>query len=194
MTRTSESRAVQGIHGVDLAGFGELIIAQGPAEALVVEAEESMLPLIKTDIDDGMLKIRVNPGLSWLSLSVPWGITYRLTVTDLSAVRLSGAGRIKAKLAVQELHVNLSGAGSIEITGTAVHQEVNLSGAGSYQADDLASHNAKVVVSGTGSATIWVQDTLDATISGIGSVDYFGRPNVISKVSGLGAIHHKGDK
>jgi hypothetical protein len=194
MTRPSETRKVQEVRGVDLAGFGELYIKQGLEESLVVEAEEEMLPLIKTENNEGILKIRVIPGLPWFSFTVPWGITYRLTVKNLDTIRLSGAGRIQGTLAVQELAVNLSGAGSIELAGSTVRQVVNLSGAGSYQARDLASHTAQVTVSGTGSVTVWVQESLDATVSGIGAVDYYGNPQLVSKVSGLGGIHHKGDK
>jgi len=65
MGRTSETRLIQGIHGVDLTGFGELTITQGTEEALVIEAEESMLPLVKTQVDGGVLVIRVIPGWGW---------------------------------------------------------------------------------------------------------------------------------
>jgi len=115
-------------------------------------------------------------------------------VTDLDTVRLSGAGRIQAKLATHDFFVNLSGAGSIEICGSATHQVVNLSGAGSYQAQDLACHTARVTVSGKGYASIWVLESLVAAVSGEGVIDYYGHPAVTSKVSDVGAINDKGDK
>jgi hypothetical protein len=48
--------------------------------------------------------------------------------------------------------------------------------------------NAKVIVSGAGSAKLKVSKTLDGSISGVGSVKYSGSPEVTSRVSGMGSV------
>jgi len=42
-------------------------------------------------------------------------------------------------------------------------------------------------LSGAGSAAVWVDDELDATISGAGSINYYGSPEVTKQISGVGA-------
>ena len=75
---------------------------------------------------------------------------------------------------VKKLSVNLSGAGSMTASGTADDLDVNISGFGDFKGADLHDKSANVNISGAGSATVWVDDKLDAEISGAGSVNYYG--------------------
>jgi hypothetical protein len=68
-----------------------------------------------------------------------------------------------------------------------------MSGVGSYEAGDLDSKSASVVLTGAGSAVVWVHDHLDVTVSGVGSVGYFGSPQVSQNISGLGSVNSKGE-
>ena len=46
----------------------------------------------------------------------------------------------------------------------------------------------------THAATVWVVESLDATISGAGNIEYYGDPQVTQQVTGLGAISAKKEK
>ena len=63
-----------------------------------------------------------------------------------------------------------------------------------FNGEDLHSQSANIDISGAGSATTWVDDTLNAQISGAGSITYYGKANVSKQVSGLGSVSHAGDK
>jgi hypothetical protein len=45
-----------------------------------------------------------------------------------------------------------------------------------------------------GSATVWVDKELDASISGAGSVSYYGNPSVQERISGAGDVKGLGEK
>ena len=47
---TSETRAVSGITRVALEGMGEVVIQEGAAESLTIEAEDNILPLITSAV------------------------------------------------------------------------------------------------------------------------------------------------
>jgi hypothetical protein len=49
-------------------------------------------------------------------------------------------------------------------------------------------------ISGMGSATVWVDKELDASISGAGSVNYYGDPSVQEQISGAGDVKGLGEK
>lgn len=182
----TESRAVSGFSAVTFAGFGEMTIRQTGTESLTITAEDNLLPLITTTVSGQTLRIGGQPAVS---IRPTRNITYTLTVKDLSAITLSGAGSITWRdIQTNALRVTLSGAGKLTLSGSAPSQDVTLSGAGAYEGGDLASNSARVTVSGAGSAHVKVRDTLDATISGIGSIVYFGDPVVTQHVTGPGSV------
>src|SRR5512142_1150936 len=52
-----ENREVSEFNAVSLNGAGELTITQGEKESLVIEAENNLLPLIKSQVRNGVLVI-----------------------------------------------------------------------------------------------------------------------------------------
>ena len=183
---TSESRDVSGFDEVELVGIGNLSIQQTGSESLTVEAEEDVLPEIRTEVVDGRLIIGPEPGTT---LNTTGPINYTLTVEDLNALNLSGAGSIDAQdISTDNLAVTISGAGAVTAAGEAESQDVRISGVGSYQAGELESQEAQIDITGAGSAIVNVSDELDATISGSGAVQYIGDPTVNQDVSGAGRV------
>ena len=178
---TSESRNVSGFEEVELQGVGNLSIQQTGSESLTVEAEEDVLPKIRTEVENDRLIIGPEPNTS---IQTTQPINYKLAVKDLN-----GSGSVDAEgISTDELAVTLSGAGNVKLGGETDSQEINISGSGSYQAEDLESKEVQVDVGGSGSAVVNVSDELDAKVSGIGSVEYIGDPTVNQDVSGVGAV------
>ncbi len=208
---TQEQRNVSNFNEVTLAAVGELNIQQGDRESLSIEAEDNILPRIKTEVEGGRLAIRTDRGVS-LSPTVP--IRYRLMVKELKALELSGSGKVHTggirsqdftvrlpgsgeirmdELSADSLVAEISGSGSIELPGKVSSQKVRISGSGDYSARDLQSRSADVTISGSGESTIWVEEDLSASISGSGNVEYYGNPRVSKHVSGSGGINHAGN-
>lgn len=183
---TSESRDVSGFEEVELRGVGNLSIQQGDSELLTVEAEEDILPKIRTKVKNNRLIIGPKRNTT---INTTESINYELTVKDLSALEVSGAGDVEAEgISTDELAVKINGAGDVEISGEADSQNVEISGSGDYMAEALESKQAEVEVAGTGSAIVSVSDELEAKVSGTGSVEYIGDPTVNQEVSGTGEV------
>ena len=124
----SETREVSGFDEVELSGVGNLSIRQTGTESLSVEAEEDILPKIRTEVVDGRLVIGPEPNTS-IETTEP--INYELTVDDLGALELSGSGEVDAEgIDTDELGVDISGSGAMKASGRADSQQVNLSGTG----------------------------------------------------------------
>jgi hypothetical protein len=211
----TESRQVPAFTALSIAYPVEVVIHQGDAQSVSVEAEDNLLPQLATRVSGSTLYIensehnrvrRVNP-------SKPVRIT--LTVTDLHALDASSAGTVNldglqtesldisasgagkltlSKLDVSSLSVDLSGAGNVEASGSAGTINLGISGLGNFLGGDLAAQSASVDISGAGSATLWLKNELSADISGLGSVNYYGSPKVSKDISGLGSVNRLGDK
>ena len=183
---TSEARDVSGFNEVELKGVGNLSLEQTGSESLTVEAEEDVLPKIRTEVENKRLIISPERNTS-INTTKP--INYKLTVKDLNALEVSGSGNVEAKdINTDELAVTIGGAGDVEIRGSADSQEVEISGSGEYKAGDLESKEATIDVRGSGLATVNVSDELEAEVSGSGSVEYIGDPMVQQEVSGAGEV------
>jgi hypothetical protein len=212
---TSEERAVSDFSALDFSGFGEMTIIQGDTEGLTIETDDNLLPLIESNVRNGVLTIRVGERGVQVVPRPTDSIRFTLHVKELNALDMSGAGQITAEaltapsfalthsgagqvnidvLSADDLAATLSGAGEVNIGGKVSEQTVELSGLGNYAAGDLESQSAEVVLSGAGSATLWVTEQLDATLSGAGSIRYYGSPQVSQTTSGLGKIEGLGAK
>jgi len=208
---TQEQRDLRNFNEVMLAAVGELNIQQGDRESLSIEAEDNIMPRIKTDVEEGRLVIRTERGVS-LSPTVP--IRYRLMVKELRALELSGSGKVHTggirsqdfavrlpgsgeiqmdELNADSLTAEISGSGSIELPGKVNSQKVRISGSGDYNARNLHSRSADVSISGSGESTVWAQEDLSAHISGSGNIEYYGNPRVSKHISGSGGINNAGD-
>ncbi len=219
MTETpsrGEYRAVAGFNRVQVKGVGELILTQGEKEELFIDANADLLPQIKTEVSEGILRIRYEfEWMDYLGLRFIGAgpIRFLLTMKEINEVILAGAGNVECQgIKTVNLSLGLSGAGSMNISGVdctilksalsgagsmkvaglANRQEVQMSGAGSYYAGDLQSREATVQMSGAGSARVWVSDNLEAAMTGLGSIDYYGNPSIRMQKTGLGNINPLG--
>ena len=210
----TEQRDVNDFHSIEVSYPAEVMVKQGNKESLQIEAEDNLLPGLKTQVRNGVLDIfykttngkHVNPtrtvkitivvkDLTSVDFTSAGELTLDNLKTNTLDVSLSGAGNLKLnKILVKTLGVSLSGAGSMSASGTADDLNLSISGFGDYKGADLHNKDARVEISGAGSATTWVDNNLDAQISGAGSISYYGSASVTKQVSGVGGVNHLGDK
>ena len=210
----TEARTVSGFNGVSLAGLGELTMTQGDTESLTVQADDNLMPLIKTEVRGGTLFIYFDRDYQGAIIAPIKPVRFDLHVKDLSAIEIagaanvnvanlktdrlsmtvSGAGNIKLdQLDASEMTTTISGAGNLDVAGRVVKQAANLSGIGNYRAVNLNSQTAQITISGAGSATLRASESLDVSIRGAGSVNYYGNPKVTRTVAGVGMVKRLGD-
>ncbi len=191
------------------SGTGTVLISQGNEEKLIVEAEENIIDKLKTEVKSDTLFIGMKNNFGGKHILPTRDIIFKLTIKEINGIKLSGAGsiigednidfknldisssgtgNIRLKISGNNIKSAISGAGRIELDGKVNSQEINISGLGTYNADNMASDDCKIIISGTGNAKVNVIQNLDITISGLGSVEYRGRPLVTQKISGSGNI------
>lgn len=210
----TETRNAKGFNRIEISYPAQVLITQGNQESVKIEAEDNLMPGLKTDVQSGALLIfyksdggkHVNPtktpkitivvkDLSNIDFSTAGELTVEKLKTNSLDLSLSGAGNVKFDdINVKALQVDLSGAGSMTASGTADDLDLSISGFGDFKGGDLHNQTARVQISGAGSSTLWVDEHLTAELSGAGSVNFYGKADVTQRISGVGNVKNLGDK
>ena len=210
----TETRSPADFNVVELRYPAEVTIRQGSKQSVEIQAEDNLVPQITTEVRGGRLIIR-NDEVDWaarveptkpvkitinvknlneLDFSGAGTVSLEGLKSDRLKVVLSGAGEIKlGKLDLKSLEGVLSGAGNIKADGRADHVQLIISGLGNFESPDLESLSASIRISGSGNATLRVQDELNASVSGAGSIRYYGSPKITQQISGAGSVKSLGD-
>jgi hypothetical protein len=200
-----QERKVTSFDAIEVSGAFDVVLSLGSSQSVYVEADENLMPLIRTEVVGSTLKID-NKKPIHDSKSLKIFITFtdlkrievsgavdissqnKLTLSDL-AIEISGATDAKLDLAVQKLDISSSGGSKMNFTGMANKMNLDVSGAVELHAYDLMTEVTSISISGAGEAEINVAKELYAEISGAATVRYKGDPAKIdSNVSGAGSI------
>jgi hypothetical protein len=212
---TTDTRDSSGFTAITLEDRGELDITQGSVDSLTIQAEDNLMPFIKSEVKDSRLTLGLRPNYQVNSIQNTLPVKYFVSVKNLNEIVLSGAGKIIThgistgtikvvedgpgsiqldQLQAKELNLYLNGKGSTQISGQVDLQTVVVGGPGKYVADNLDSSYASVDVDGSGAATVWVKDALNVLLNGSGSTQYFGNPKVHIDNVGEGDVQAMGMK
>jgi hypothetical protein len=199
---------------VNLANFDGVIngfscdveITRGSDHKVVLEGQENILNNLRLDVDDGILKIKYDrtikraskvkiyitmPTLTHASLSGSGDMrtTNHFGNLDDLEVGVSGSGNLSLSASAKSIEARLSGSGSVVLEGNTKDLEISISGSGDLDARQLESDNCVVRISGSGNATVYVHQALEARVSGSGNIRYQGDvAKVQSRVSGSGSV------
>jgi len=109
-------------------------------------------------------------------------------------VRLDGSGDFRlGELTAKTLELIVNGSGSIRAAGSTDEAEIVVNGSGAVRAEELECQIAGVRITGSGSAQLWVTESLDIVITGSGGVTYKGRPSVTQTITGSGSVRNVPD-
>jgi len=184
----AEKRELPAFRAIETTGAYQVeVMCQKPA-SFEIETDDNILPLIKTDVRDGVLYIT-----SEKSYNPSRAVTLRISLPELTAVSSRGAGEITIQDAKSDdLKIESMGAASIKAAGKVKSATISSSGAGDIDANRLQTERARVTVAGAASVNVYATEQLDVTISGVGSVTYSGNPKSVNKnVSGFGSVNQK---
>ena len=181
----SETRAVANFDSIEATGVGKLKLRIGDGESLKVQADDNILPLIKTELKDGVLTLSTKGA----TLSKT-DIVFEVIARRIKRLENSGTVSIDAiGFNGGELAVETSGVGSIKLDGRVDSFKAELSGVGSLEADALAADRVDTTLSGVGSAHVRAEKSLRANVSGVGSLSWKGAAtDVTTNVSGIGRV------
>ncbi len=204
----SETRHISNYDEVTLSIPANVYIYQGNEETVVVEAQDNVLDVLRTDVDHDELNIRF---ANHVLVKRHEPIKVFITTRNISQIRIAGSGNVfnETPLIAERLYIKISGSGNVDLhdidspvveaqisgsgkvylSGYCADQVLNISGSGNIYAFDLMSETADVNISGSGKTEISVSEYLNARISGSGDIYYKGHPSVDSRISGSGRIH-----
>ena len=105
----SDKRPVDGAVGICLDIEADVSVVKGPIEVINIVAQQNILEKIKTQVDDGVLKITSN---SCFTDHEPIRIV--VTLPEIESLELNGSGRIwlPDTFAVNDVKLELNGSGS----------------------------------------------------------------------------------
>ncbi len=184
----SETRDVAGFKSVDVGGVFEVEITAQKDFSVEVESDDNILPLISTEVRDGVLKIKTKRRVS------PTGpIHIRISAPDIEGLDISGAAKITLNdIKNSNLSVDSSGAAKIKITGETSKLTVDVSGASKIDAEDLNAVDASVEASGACHVSVNVSGDLLTDATGASTIVYSGTPsNIEKKTSGASSVIQK---
>ena len=186
--RKAEKRTLASFKSVEASGAFEVNIVCQQSQSFEIEGDDNLLPIIKTDVKDGNLRVYSN---TQFSASRP--IEIRISVPDLEKYISSGAGDVHISgVKNDQLVLSNTGATNIEASGQTKFVDIESSGAGNIETNELHAERAKISVSGAANVEVYATQQLDVSVSGIGSVTYSGNPPVVNKsVSGIGTVRPK---
>lgn len=170
--KVSEDRPVSNVERVSLHATGNLIIIQGNEEHLTVEADDNIMPRIRTEMHGRELVLDIEPGYS-IHPKTP--ITYTLKVKDLSKVSVSGSGNVTAdELKVKDFSASIAGSGNMSFGNLDANDvEMSISGSGKMKTDALTADSLDAKISGSGDYDVAGKVTKQSvTITGAGN--FFG--------------------
>ena len=183
--RKAEKRELKSFSAIDTTGAYEIHIACQKPVSFEIDADDNILPLIKTEVRDGILFVTSDQRYHTAK-----PVTLRINLPSLAAVTSRGAGEITiGDVNGDSLKLESMGAASIDAAGKAKSVAVSSTGAGKIDTSSLQAEKARVDVTGAASVEVYATEQLDVTVSGAGSVTYSGNPKVVNKhVSGVGSV------
>ena len=183
--RKTETRDLKSFKAIDTTGAYTIDITCQKPVSLEIETDDNLLPLVKTEVRDGILFVSSDQDLSPTKT-----ISLRISVPELSAVTSRGAGKVNiTDAAGDNLKLESLGAASVDATGKVKSAIISSTGAGKIDTTKLLAEKATVNVTGAAAVDVYASEQLDVTVSGAGSVNYSGNPKVVNKnVSGVGRV------
>ena len=184
----TEKRDLKGFKGVEVGGIFHVDITAGRDFGVEVEADDNLLPLITTEIEDGVLQIE-----SERRLSPTAPIRVRVSAPDIQNLDVSGAADLTLNgVKNSGLAVDSSGAAKLKLAGETAKLTAETSGASKIDAEDLRAIDANIDGSGASQVDLSVSGELTADVSGASKVVYSGTPTAVhKKTTGAGSVSHK---
>ena len=183
-----EQRSAANFKRIKAGGAMELQIAAGGTFALEIEADDNLLPKIKTEVRGDTLHIETEGEFTGGNKQIA-----RVTLPELTELDLSGASKaVINNVKTARLELNAKGASQITINGETANLDADLSGASQLDAVDLRAQNVKVSASGASRAAVFAAQSILAKAGGASNIVYAGDPQTINKdASGASTITNK---
>lgn len=202
----SENRKISKADKIKVTGDFDVYVQQGPV-AIKVEADDNILPYIKTELNDSWLEVKTTndvninssqpvkvyittPSINDLKVTGSGNITcnQKFSSNDNMSFNITGSGDITTDINSPKVVAHIAGSGNLHITGETKDLDIHITGSGNYEGSGLKAENAQVSIAGSGDAILFADASLKASIAGSGNIKYKGNPIVNPHVVGSGTV------
>lgn len=206
---TEESRTLPAFNKIRLRDNVDVYIKQGPVQEVRVEAGDNLVPLIRTEVDSGILDIDNKNLCNWARSYKRGTISVYITIPEIRFIWNFGSGVISSQdtlvcdtldiwahqsgdvdltLNANLIYTNQHTTGDITLKGNSAALSTWHAGEGYLYCEDLHVLNAFLHSKCSGNDYVRVQNDLVATIDWEGNIYYYGNPTVTLKGSGIGKL------
>jgi hypothetical protein len=184
MLRT-ESRDLPAFEAIACDGAYEIQVECQEKQALTIDTDENLLPLIKTEVSNNSLHIFTDG-----NLAPSKEIRILISLQNLSELTINGsAGGDIDKINNKALTLKVHGSSKLKFSGKTGQIKIDISGSSKIDAASLVSEDAKIQINGSGNIKVNASETIDAQINGSGTIKYKGEPKHINQeINGSGSI------
>lgn len=184
----TEKRDVAEFRAIDVSGIFKVEATAQGDYAVEVVADDNLQEVIRTEVEDGVLKIEADK-----HIKSHGPIVVRISAPDIENIEASGASNVSVtNLNNQSLAIDSSGASKVLVEGETARLSVDVSGASSINAGGLKAVDAEVDASGASRVEVFATGDLRSEASGASKVVYSGSPKSISNhATGAGSVSQK---
>jgi len=183
----TDERTLGAFDAIDLQVPCDLEVTIGDQKPVAINADDNIVPLIRTEIKDGTLKIWADKQYRTKN-----ELDVKITIPNLKAMTIHGSSDVRVSgLDNEAFALTAHGSADLKLFGKTENLALVLHGSADANAYDLVAKQAVVTVDGSADAKVTVADSLVATINGSGDLTYAGSPKVISTVHGSGSVQKR---
>jgi len=203
----SSEREIATFDKIEIEGVFNVILSQGGEESLKIETDEDIQLLILTNVENGILKVKMKDSTCIKKLK---NVNTSINISDINKLSTTGVGKLTCTkpLNLRQLELKCKGVGATELKiiaekltvkseivslldlpGTVKEVDIRHSGLGAIKAFELKTEKLKLLSEGIGAAEINASQELSINVKGFGAVKYKGNPAIKRiKKEGLGKV------
>ncbi len=190
-TLNQSFNAIKASQGLDV------YLTQGDEESIVIEADENLHNLIKTEVKDNELRIYAEKNIGYASskkIIVTFKDLSKITSTSGSDVvstntiisdnlelNSSSGSDMKLDLNTKILHCNSSSGSDLKLSGKTEKLIAEASSGSDIKAADLIAESSQVKATSGADITVNTAKELTADANSGGDIKYYGNPQIINK-------------
>jgi hypothetical protein len=189
-----ESRNVMPFTKINFEIAANIVLVQGPDQAVHIQGKTDAVQNIETEVRDGVLVIGNKRKIRWPTWSgASEPVDIFVTANRIEGITVSGAGTLRAPNALEvgnarllvsgsgslqaeliatgQVNADVSGSGTIDLKGKFKSVKSRISGSGNVSLSADVAGNTDLVIIGSGTVTATgASDSLNADVSGSGKI------------------------
>jgi len=206
----SQEKQLSAYDRIEVLGSYDVIFTDGEVGKIKIKAPDNTLPLIQTEVSDGLL--RIDTGKSRYRVKEPIIIyvpvdsrlkqvvikgsadiyTEKSLETKALEVDVYGSGDVRLQVDASSLALKIDGSGDIRVGGKTDNLSININGSGNVEVPNLKAQKAVININGSGDVSAYVTENVDIFIAGSGDVTIKGNPKKVKRIiNGSGRVSVK---